>query len=319
MASACDKVLFISIANLLNPFNLLLEWVIAKVTQGESPPFSLELFDPKAIQLKSVYRIFPSLTHNERQPMQIHLDSTKTDMGSHAASGAAQFLRQALASRGAANLILATGASQFEMLSALVQQDVDWSKVTVFHLDEYIGLPITHPAGFRKYLQERFEQRVPRLAAFHYVNGEAPHPQAECERLNAIISRHPIDVACIGIGENGHLAFNDPPADFATESPYIVVNLDEACRRQQLGEGWFPTLADVPRQAISMSIHQIMKSATIICTVPDARKAVAVQKAVEGPVTNLLPASILQHHLQCWLYLDEPAAALLVPKMQKNP
>jgi glucosamine-6-phosphate deaminase len=243
--------------------------------------------------------------------MELCLYRSKTEMGEQAARRAAGWLRQAMERRGAANLILATGASQFEMLSALVRLEMDWSKVTVFHLDEYIGLPITHPASFRKYLKERFEQQATNLKAFHYVDGENPDPQAECQRLGEIIARHPIDVACVGIGENSHLAFNDPPADFETEAPYIVVNLDEACRRQQSGEGWFPTFDSVPRQAISMSIHQIMKSAAIVCTAPDARKAVAVQKTVEGPVTNLAPASILQQHPRCWLYLDEPAAALL--------
>lgn len=243
--------------------------------------------------------------------MNLHIYSTKKEMGAAAAERTAQRLNAAIAERGAANLILATGASQFEMLESLVTRDVDWSKVTVFHLDEYLGLPETHPASFRKYLKERFADRLPELRAFHYVNGEAADPAAECARLGDLIAAHPIDVACIGIGENGHLAFNDPPADFEIDAPYIVVNLDEACRRQQLGEGWFPTFDDVPTQAISMSIRQIMKSAAIICTVPDARKAVAVQKAVEGPVTNLHPSSILQQHPHCDLFLDEPAAALL--------
>ena len=243
--------------------------------------------------------------------MNVKIYKTKDEMGAAAAKQAAAGINAAIAARGEANLILATGASQFEMLASLVTQDVDWSKVTVFHLDEYIGLPETHPASFRKYLKERFADKVPGLRKFHYVDGGAPDPAAECARVGAIIAAHPIDVACIGIGENGHLAFNDPPADFDTEEPYIVVDLDEACRRQQLGEGWFPTFDDVPTQAISMSIRQIMKSAAIVCTVPDARKAVAVQKAVEGPVTNMLPSSILQEHPQCVLFLDEPAAALL--------
>ena len=243
--------------------------------------------------------------------MRIHIYDSKDEMGSAAASRAACVLTDAIAARGEANLILATGASQFEMLSSLVTQDVDWSRVTAFHLDEYIGLPVSHPASFRRYLQERFVDKVPALRAFHAIDGENPDPQVECRRVGALIRALTIDVACIGIGENGHLAFNDPPADFETDEPYIVVNLDEACRRQQLGEGWFPTLAAVPQQAISMSIRQIMKSRAVVCTVPDARKAVAVQKAVEGPVTNELPSSILQEHSDCDLYLDGPAASLL--------
>lgn len=243
--------------------------------------------------------------------MNVNIFKTKDEMGAAAAQQAAAWLNEAIAARGAANLILATGASQFEMLASLVTHDVDWSKVTVFHLDEYIGLPETHPASFRKYLKERFADQVTGLRTFYYVNGENPDPEAECARLGEIIAQHPIDVACIGIGENGHLAFNDPPADFETEAPYIVVNLDDACRRQQLGEGWFPTFDDVPKQAISMSIRHIMKSAHIVCTVPDERKAVAVQKAVEGPVTNVLPSSILQEHPNYELFLDAPAASLL--------
>jgi glucosamine-6-phosphate deaminase len=180
----------------------------------------------------------------------------------------------------------------------------------MFHLDEYIGMPVTHPASFRKYLQERFIAKVPALKAAHLINGEGD-VQAECERLGDLIRRHPIDVALVGIGENGHLAFNDPPADFDTEQPYIIVELDEPCRKQQLGEGWFNTLEDVPQQAISMSIKQILKSKHIICSVPDSRKATAVKNSLEQPVSNLYPASILQSHANCTYFLDKSSAALL--------
>lgn len=232
------------------------------------------------------------------------------ELGRRAAAIGAAAIRSAIASRGAAHIIVATGASQFATLAALVECDLDWSKVTGFHLDEYLNLPIEHPASFRKYLKERFVDRVP-LKTFHYVNGEAPDAQAECDRLGALIGQHPIDVAFIGIGENAHLAFNDPPADFQTDRAYLVVELDEACRRQQFGEGWFPTLEDVPRKAISMSIRQILKSKQIVCSVPDARKAEAVRGAVEGPVTPTCPASILQQHAQTTLLVDPPAASLL--------
>jgi glucosamine-6-phosphate deaminase len=232
----------------------------------------------------------------------------KFQMGAEAARLIADLLQQAISTRCEANLILATGASQFEMLNSLVMEGIDWSKVTAFHLDEYIGLPISHPASFRKYLKERFEQQVASLRKFHYVNGWTD-PQQECQRLGELIGGVSIDVACIGIGENGHLAFNDPPADFETEKPYIIVDLDAACRQQQVGEGWFANLAEVPKQAISMSISQIMKSAAIVCTVPDARKAVAVKSTIQGPVTNLVPASILQSHPRCWMFMDDPAAA----------
>jgi len=236
----------------------------------------------------------------------------KSEMAAAAAQYAANSIKSALESNGAANIILATGASQFEMLSALVQtQDIDWSKVTMFHLDEYIGLEITHPASFRKYLQERFVDQVAPLKAVHFVNGDADDPQQECKRLNQIIAEHPIDAAMVGIGENGHLAFNDPPADFDTDHPFIVVDLDDACRKQQLGEGWFATFEDVPKQAISMSIRQIMKSKTLIVTVPDRRKAQAVKNTLEGPVTNACPASIIQNHSDCNIYLDTDSASLL--------
>ena len=243
--------------------------------------------------------------------MQLFVYQTKIEMAQAAAKAAAAGLNNALRERGAANLILATGASQFEMLEHLLRHPVEWKNVTVFHLDEYIGLPITHPASFRKYLKERFADKTGGLVDFHYVNGDAEDPAAECRRLGALIHAHPIDVACIGIGENGHLAFNDPPADFETEEPYIMVTLDEACRRQQLGEGWFPALEDVPTQAISMSVRQILKSQQIVCTVPDRRKAEAVRNAVNGPVTNTVPASILQQHPNCGLYLDQESASLL--------
>ena len=244
--------------------------------------------------------------------MTINVFDTKTEMGEAAAREGADRLRQALQNRGEANIIVATGASQMEMLSALLQTpDIRWDRVNAFHLDEYVGLPISHPASFRKYLWERFHKQLPLpLRSFHYLDGEGD-PAAECRRVGEIIQKHPIDVAFVGIGENGHLAFNDPPADFDTTDPYLVVNLDEACRRQQLGEGWFPDFQSVPAQAISMSIRQIMASRSIICTVPDQRKAQAVADCLAGKVTNLHPASILQQHGDCQVFLDRPAASLL--------
>jgi len=243
--------------------------------------------------------------------MELHISETKGVMGQAAAEQAAKAIVRAVLDKGEANIVVATGASQFEMLAALVQLDVPWDKVTAFHLDEYIGLPITHPASFRKYLNERFVTKVRGLRMFNGVNGEAADSAAECARLGELIGAVSIDVACIGIGENGHLAFNDPPADFDTDDAYIVVDLDEKCRGQQVGEGWFATVADVPTQAISMGIRQIMKAACIVCTVPDLRKAQAVKDAVNGPVTNMVPASILQHHPDCHLFLDAPAASTL--------
>jgi len=226
-------------------------------------------------------------------------------------AGAAK-IRAAIAARGKASIIVATGASQFEMLDALVgMADINWYNVVAFHLDEYVGLPINHPASFRGYLWDRFVRRLPTpLRAFHYLDGEGD-VKAMIEAKSAEILRHAIDVAFIGIGENGHLAFNDPPADFETEKPYLVVKLDEACRKQQVGEGWFAGMQDVPTHAISMSVRQILKSASIICTVPDERKAKAVQAALQGPVTANVPASILQKHGDTAIFLDKPAASLL--------
>lgn len=243
--------------------------------------------------------------------MKIHVEPDKNNLGRKAAACVAESLRNTLQDRGEANVILATGASQFEMFHELIPLDLDWKRVSCFHLDEYLGLPETHPASFRRYLKERFCDHVDGPKMFHWVGGDSPDPSVECERLGKLIGQHPIDVACVGIGENGHLAFNDPPADFETEDPYLVVDLDEACRRQQMGEGWFSSFEEVPTQAISMSIRQIMKSATIVCTVPDQRKAQALQAAVEGPVTPEVPASILQQHPHVTLVLDTTSASLL--------
>jgi glucosamine-6-phosphate deaminase len=251
--------------------------------------------------------------------MNIDISPNKQELGKRAATDGAELIRRALKERGHANIIVATGASQFEMIGELVKaKDIAWDKITAFHLDEYVKMPITHPASFRKYLWERFVSKLPLpLAAFHYLNGEGD-ARAECQRVGAIIAKHPIDVAFVGIGENGHLAFNDPPADFETSEPYLVVELDEACRKQQFGEGWFPTFNDVPKQAISMSCRQIMKSKAIIVSVPDQRKAKAVQGAVEGPVSPQLPSSILQKHEKTILYLDKESASMLKDNKERR-
>lgn len=243
--------------------------------------------------------------------MQVDVATSADEMGRRAAACAAAAILQAIRARGAARVIVATGASQFGFLKALTgTPGIDWSKVTGFHLDEYVGLSAGHPASFRNYLRQRFVGALPiPIHAFHEVNGEAVDLAAECRRLKALLDEAPIDVACVGIGENGHLAFNDPPADFGTFAAFLVVALDEACRRQQVGEGWFATLDDVPKQALSMSVPQIMKSRQIVCTVPDARKAAAVKGSVKGPVSNLCPASILQRHPACAMFLDPASAA----------
>jgi len=243
--------------------------------------------------------------------MEIILTKDPIELGKSAGSAASELIINAIEQSGQANIILATGASQFETLKQLIsEKDIDWSKVVMFHLDEYIGLPESSKASFRKYLKERFLDKVPALKATYLVNGETD-PVKECNRLNSIIELHPIDVALVGIGENGHLAFNDPPADFDTKEPYIIVELEEQCRTQQFNEGWFKSVADVPTKAISMSISQICKSKYIICSVPDSRKAKAVKDCLEEPVSNLFPASVLQLHPNCTYYLDKNSSALL--------
>jgi glucosamine-6-phosphate deaminase len=242
---------------------------------------------------------------------RLMLEADKAACGQAAAARGIGLLREALTARGEANLVVATGVSQFEVLASLAAEDLRWDRVRIFHLDEYVGLPISHPASFRRYLWSRFHSKLPLPPRdFHYLDGEND-PVAEGARVGELIRRYPIDVAFVGIGENGHLAFNDPPANFETEEPYLIVELDDACRRQQLGEGWFPTFDAVPRRALSMSVRQIMKSAAIVCTVPEARKAEAVRNSVEGPVTPKVPASILKTHPNCALYLDRAAAGLL--------
>jgi glucosamine-6-phosphate deaminase len=242
--------------------------------------------------------------------MEIRVFDTKRELGRAAAAQAAAVIADALLRGGSARVIAATGASQFEFLDALTAAaSVDWSRVEMFHLDEYVGIRDTHPASFRRYLRERIVERV-HPAAFHFLAGDAADVAAECRRVGALLERAPVDVAFVGIGENGHLAFNDPPADFTTEEPYLVVELDEACRKQQLGEGWFKTLDDVPRRAISMSVRQILKAREIVCIVPDARKASAVRDCVDGPVSPLHPSSMLQTHPRTTLYLDRDSAAL---------
>jgi glucosamine-6-phosphate deaminase len=246
----------------------------------------------------------------ETKIIDIVMEPDRNHMGSHAAHLAGQALRSAIEQRGFARIIVATGSSQFEVLSALVQEPgIAWDRIDGFHLDEYVGLAPTHPASFCGYLKERFVDRVP-LRSFHYLDGLAD-PVAVCSSAEQAIRQQPVDVAMIGIGENGHLAFNDPPADFEADSAYLVVPLDEACRRQQVGEGWFASLDDVPKLAISMTIREILRARRIVCSVPDERKAEAVRAAIEGPLTNLLPASILRQHSNTTVLLDVASAQLL--------
>ena len=240
----------------------------------------------------------------------------KASLSQAAAEQAAVSLRAAIKDRGAARIIAATGASQFEFLDALTAMpDIDWPRVEMFHLDEYIGLPASHPASFRKYLRERLINKTG-ITKYHFLDGEGD-VQAVVRKVSAELTAAPIDVAFVGIGENGHLAFNDPPADFETEEPYIVVELDEPCRRQQVGEGWFKDLSEVPKRAISMSVRQILKAKEILCIVPDARKAQAVKTCFEGEISPLAPASILRTHANTTVLLDKYSAALLSPEIRQ--
>ncbi|WP_257656519.1 glucosamine-6-phosphate deaminase [Parapedobacter lycopersici] len=243
--------------------------------------------------------------------MNVIISADAKALGDKAGRLAATYIKKAIAERGEAFIIVATGTSQFETLNTLLQDgEIDWSAVTLFHLDEYIDLPVHHPASFRKYLIERVLARTGPLKAAYLIDGESD-PVSVIDALADRISGITVDVALVGIGENGHLAFNDPPADFETEAPYLVVDLDEPCRAQQCNEGWFADISEVPRQAISMSVKQILKSTHIICSVPDRRKAQAVKDSLEQPVSNRYPASILQTHPSCYFFLDEESASLL--------
>ena len=245
--------------------------------------------------------------------MKISVNLDTDVMAKAAAETAARILREAIRNQGRAAFIAATGASQFNFLKYLVAAPgIAWQQTTMFHLDEYIGVPADHPASFRRYLRERLTSKVP-IATVHFIEGDAADLDGEVARLNRLLGAVAIDAAFVGVGENGHLAFNDPPADFDTKTPYLVVSLDEACRRQQMGEGWFKTLDDVPRRAISMSVRQIMKSAQIVCTVPDKRKAQAMKACLEQEVGPMVPASILRTHPSCHLFLDKESASLLKP------
>jgi glucosamine-6-phosphate deaminase len=244
--------------------------------------------------------------------MKVKICNDKVSLGCAAAEQAANAIRNASLMNGKARIIAATGTSQFEFLDALTsRQDLDWQRVAMFHLDEYVGLPGSHRASFSRYLQQRLIKKVGIREAY-LLSGEED-PAHVISRVGGALKAAPVDVAFVGIGENGHLAFNDPPADFKSEETYLLVTLDEACRRQQLGEGWFHTLSEVPRQAISMSVRQILKAKEIICVVPDARKAQAVKACLEGEISPLAPASILRTHPNTTVYLDPDSAALLSP------
>ncbi|OLB29843.1 MAG: glucosamine-6-phosphate deaminase [Acidobacteria bacterium 13_2_20CM_58_27] len=248
--------------------------------------------------------------------MVIKIYEDKASLGRAAAEQAAVSLRKAIQESGRARIIAATGASQFEFLDALTAMPgIEWPRVEMFHLDEYIGLPASHPASFRKYLLERLIGKT-KINKYHFLEGDGDVSKT-VRKVAEELTAAAIDVAFVGIGENGHLAFNDPPADFQTEEPYLIVDLDEACRRQQVGESWFADLSDVPKRAISMSARQILKSKEILAVVPEARKAQAVKSCFEGEVSPLAPASILRTHTHTTVFLDKHSSALLSPEKRK--
>jgi glucosamine-6-phosphate deaminase len=245
--------------------------------------------------------------------MKITVSRNKEKCGKEAANKAIAILKGKLKSSEIVRFVAATGKSQFEFLNALTScRSIDWSNTEMFHLDEYVGLPETHPASFRRYLRERLVNKV-HPGIVHYIKGDIYDPYKECERIGKLVSEKRVDLAFIGIGENGHIAFNDPPADFETQEPYIVVDLDEKCRMQQVGEGWFESIKKVPKKAISMSVNQIMESEIIICTCPDKRKAKTVRNCLsnDAKITPIYPASILKRHDHCYVFLDKESASLL--------
>lgn len=245
----------------------------------------------------------------QKENLEVKIFENKEKLGEASAISVAEKLTQAIAEKGRANLILATGASQFQFLEHLQKLEIDWKKITVFHLDEYKGMAVTHPASFRKYLKERILDKVlPKQV--YYLGGDAEDIDAEVARYEELLRNHPVDVACIGIGENGHIAFNDPPvADFSDPKLVKVVELDEACRKQQLGEGWFPTFDDVPTHALSLTIPAIMNCSHINCVVPDERKADAVFNTLNAEISTACPATILRTHPSTILYLDKNSAS----------
>lgn len=242
--------------------------------------------------------------------------SDKISLGRAAAAQAATAIRSAISQRGQARIIAATAASQFEFLDALTKADgIDWTRVEAFHLDEYIGLPVTHPGSFRKMLMERLV-RPTGIKRYHLLDGDAADPSKVVREAGKHLASAPIDIAFLGIGENAHIAFNDPPADFETDDPYIIVALDEACRQQQVGEAWFADISQVPTHAISMSARQILKSREILAVVPDSRKAAAIRMCVEGEISPMAPASILRRHSNATIYLDKNSGSLLGRALQ---
>jgi glucosamine-6-phosphate deaminase len=248
--------------------------------------------------------------------MLLRIFKDRAALGHAAAEQAAAAIRRAIAERGQARIIAATAASQLEFLDALTKTPgIDWRTVEAFHLDEYIGLPVTHPGSFRKMLLEQLVRKTG-ILNYHLLDGDAADPLEVVRRVGKQLASAPVDIAFLGVGENGHIAFNDPPADFEIADPYIIVNLDEACRQQQVGEAWFADISQVPKRAISMSVRQTLKAKEILAVVPGPRKAQAVKACFEGAISPMAPASILRTHPNATVYLDKDSASLLSPALQ---
>ena len=243
--------------------------------------------------------------------MVIDISKDAIELGLSAAHFAALKLNEAITRNGEARLVVSTGSSQFETFQALLKEKVEWERVEVFHLDEYIGLPITHNASFRKYLNERFISHI-RSKKFHSVDVEGDI-ENKIRLLTTEIRKKPVDIGLIGIGVNGHIAFNDPPADFDNREAYIIVNLDDQCRLQQVNEGWFKSMEDVPSRAVSMTPWQIMQCKTIVSCVPHKVKALSVRNTLINKLTNMVPATLLKQHKDFHLYLDTNSASEIIP------
>jgi len=255
-------------------------------------------------------------THIDDLPVSVY--ETNAHAGQAAAEDAAAFLKETLEARGQANVILATGNSQLSFLERLrAIPGLDWSKVNIFHMDEYLGIDPAHPASFPLFLQRHFlEYLDPPVSAFYPVPGQHPDPEQACREYEALLRAHPVDLCALGIGENGHLAFNDPPyADFNDPVWMKVVQLDEASRRQQVGEGHFPDMDAVPTHALTLTIPALLAARKVLAIVPEARKAQAVQKSLYGPITDACPGSILRQTAHALLYLDRNSAALAFPNL----
>ena len=243
--------------------------------------------------------------------MELQIMKSSREAGKKGAEKAEELIRKLIEEQGEFRMLIPTGQSQFEFYEAFTKMDLPWDKMEFFHLDEYVGLPMSHPASFRKYLKERVVDVIG-IKRIHYIDGEGDL-ESMITNLTEKITEKTIDIGIIGIGENGHIAFNDPPADFDTQESYKVVELDERCRRQQVGEGWFASVDDVPKLAISATVSQIMKCRYIVSVVPHKVKAEAVKKTLEtAGVTEYIPATKLKEHENWYLYLDENSASELM-------